>query len=120
MNNIRFKFGEPEHGWIGVIVGDSNHEVVLEISDVPCNSLYKLTDVLLELKAGSKFQEVEFSLEPDFALWKFINLGHLLEIHVYPNSSCEEPFVFSGCKDKVLHNRPSMTSARPRIQCRMH
>jgi hypothetical protein len=103
MNEVKFKFDTPEHGWMDVSIGDGEREVSLVISDVPCNSLYKLADILLGLQSGSKSEEVEFSLEPDFALWKFITKEQELEIHVFLSSSCNHPVIFSGQRGKVIH-----------------
>ncbi|WP_036523461.1 hypothetical protein [Nitrincola sp. A-D6] len=103
MNDVKFKFDTPEHGWMDISVGDGEREESLVISDVPCNSVYKLAYILLALQSGSKSEEVEFSLEPDYALWKFRANDNELEIHVFPSSSRNNPIVFKGQRTKVIH-----------------
>ena len=103
MNDVKFKFDEPKHGWMNVRVSDGEHEVSLVISDVPCNSIYKLAYILLSLQSGSQSEEVEFSLEPEYALWKFITQDDDLEIHVFSSSSRNNPKVFRGKRRKVIN-----------------
>lgn len=104
MNEVKFEFNAPEHGWMDISIGDGEREVTLVISDVPCNSLYKLADILLGLQSGNMSDEVEFSLEPDFAVWKFMTKENEIEVHVFPNSSCKDSTVFSGERGKVIHH----------------
>jgi len=103
MSELQFKFGVPEHGWMDLSIADGEREVVMVISDVPCNSVCKLADTLLSLQSGSKIEEVEFSLEPDFGLWKFIDIGRELEINVFPGSGRDKPNVFKGERIKVIY-----------------
>jgi len=103
MSELKFKFGVPEHGWMALSITDGEREEVMEISDVPCNSVLGLADILLSLQSGSKTEEVEFSLEPDFALWKFIDQSGELEIHVFPDSGRDKPSVFKGERRKVIN-----------------
>ena len=84
-------------------ISDGEREVSIVISDVPCNSVYKLANILLSLQSGAKAEEVEFSLEPDFALWRFVGQGSELEIHVFPDSGRDKPSVFKGDRGKVIH-----------------
>ena len=117
MNELIFKFDEPEHGWMDLSIADGEREVVMVISDVPCNSVYKLADILLSLQSGSKAEEVEFSLEPDFALWKFIDLSGKLEIHVFPDSGRDKPSVFKGERVKVIHRLYKALKDLESLQC---
>lgn len=103
MNELKFIFEAPEHGWMDVTVSDGSKEISLVVSDVPCNSLHKLANILLGLQSGAKSEEVEFSLEPDFALWKFQAKDEELELYVYPNSSGNNPVLFIGKREKVIH-----------------
>ena len=103
MNELKFIFEAPEHGWMDVTVSDGSKEISLVVSDVPCNSLHKLANILLGLQSGAKSEEVEFSLEPDFALWKFHAKDEGLELYVYPNSIGGKPVLFSGEREKVIH-----------------
>jgi len=91
------------HGWMHVSISDGSKIVDLVISDVPCNSIYKLADILLNLQSGLLNEEVDFSLEPEYALWKFIVSGDDLKIEVFPDSKCETPIVFIGRKEKTIN-----------------
>ena len=100
---MHFKFSEPEHGWMIVTVGNPEKELTHDISDVPCNSIENLAIALLKLKKGSKTEKIEFSLEPEFALWVFeVNKQEII-LKIYPDSGRDEPVTFRGDKDKILH-----------------
>jgi hypothetical protein len=117
MNDLNFKFDAPEHGWMDICVADEERKVSLVISDVPCNSIYKLVDILLGLQAGRKSEEVEFSLEPDYALWKFITKGDNLEILVFPSASRNSPNVFRGKREIVIHRLYKALKDLESLQC---
>lgn len=117
MSELKFKFGTPEHGWMDLNITDGEHEVSLVISDVPCNSVYKLADILLSLQSGAETEEVEFSLEPDFALWKFVSQGSDLEIHVFPDSGRDKPTLFKGERGKVIHRLYKALRDLESLQC---
>jgi hypothetical protein len=102
MNEIYFKFGEPKNGWMELSIIHSDEEVNLVISDVPCDSIYKLADILLSLQAGIGYEEVEFSLEPEYALCKFIVDGNDLTLEIFPESGRKNPVIFKGYKEKVI------------------
>lgn len=69
-----------------ISVSDTEKEVCLIVSHFPMNSIYDLAQALLRLQSGSKIEEVEFSLEPDFALWVLEVIGEKLSLSVYPDS----------------------------------
>lgn len=102
MNDVKFKFAEPKHGWMDVKVSDGEQKISLMVSDVPCDSIYKLAYTLLGLQSGDQSEEVEFSLEPEYALWKFITQNEDIEIHVFPNSNLNNPEIFRGQREKVI------------------
>ena len=102
MNDIEFQFSEPDHGWMEVSVKNSDKNVCLAISDAPCDSISKLAQVLLSLQSGSEQEEVEYSLEPEYALWKFVVENEQMTLSVYPDSGRSNPILFTGNKDKIL------------------
>jgi len=71
MNEVKFKFDEPRHGWMDIRISDNDKSISLDISDMPCDSINQLVDVLLGIQSGVISQEVEFSLEPEYARWRF-------------------------------------------------
>ena len=87
------------------------------ISDVPCNSIYKLADILLSLQSGMQSEEVEFSLEPDYALWKFTIQGNDLELLVFPDSGRDEPIVFKCGKEKLIKRLYKALRDLEALQC---
>ena len=104
MIETKFKFSAPEHGWMEVSAGNSEIEVTIDISDVPIDSICNLAAALLRLQAGSKKEEIEFSLEPQTALWIFEVVNEQLMLSVYPDSSRDNPVLFQGSKERTLHN----------------
>ena len=101
---VNFSFGVPEHGWLEFKISDIKNEVVLDTSDVPNNHLQELTIALNRLREGSLQEEVEFSLEPDFALCRFKVNNEFIDIEIYPNGSRLNPIQFSGLRSKVMHS----------------
>jgi len=103
MFDLKFIFGEPRHGWMEITIDDSKKKVKLDISDVPCNSILRLAKILLKLLDGSLEEDVEFSLEPEYALWKFKVVNDNLQIDVFPNAARDNPIVFRKKKNKALN-----------------
>ena len=103
MDMMHFKFSEPEHGWMIITVGNSEKELSHDISDVPCNSLESLAIALSKLNKGSKYEKIEFSLEPEYAVWEFEVLEQELILKISPDSSRDENITFRGNKDIILH-----------------
>ena len=103
MNQVKFKFGEPQHGWVDFKISDSVHEIILDVSDVPNNCLESLALALNRLQEGSIEQEVEFSLEPVFAILRFNVNRKTLNLEVFPDESRVNSIKFYGPKNKVLH-----------------
>jgi hypothetical protein len=71
MNRLNLQFGTPEHGWMEIVMSSSANATELVVSDVPCNSLYGLTKILLNLIEGGTEEIVEWSLEPEYSKWIF-------------------------------------------------
>ena len=117
MNEVKFEFGAPEHGWMDASITDGERKVTFLISDVPCNSINKLTNILLDLQSGAKAEEVEFSLEPDFALWRFHAKDEELEVHVFENSNRTDPVIFTGKRKKVIHRLYKALRDLESLQC---
>ncbi|WP_413190351.1 hypothetical protein [Psychrobacter sp. AT9] len=104
MNTVKIEFGVPVDGWLELTISNQSQCITLDISDVPCDSISELAKAVINLQFGSKTEEVEFSLEPDFALWRFISFADELQIQVFPNSSRGKPFIFKGTREEVLYN----------------
>ena len=98
-------------------ITDGERKVTFLISDVPCNSINKLTNILLDLQSGAKAEEVEFSLEPDFALWRFHAKDEELEVHVFENSNRTDPVIFTGKRKKVIHRLYKALRDLESLQC---
>ncbi|MFC5049084.1 hypothetical protein ACFPK9_16010 [Rubritalea spongiae] len=65
----RIIFGQPSHGWMTITVD----EFRFDASDVPCDSLYGLCKALNSILSGSIDASVDWSLEPNYLVWKFTN-----------------------------------------------
>lgn len=104
MNVVKIEFGVPDEGWLDVIISNQSQCITLDVSDVPCDSISELAKAVINLQSGSKIEEVEFSLEPDFVLWRFISIGDELQVHVFPNASRDKTFIFTGTREEVLYN----------------
>ena len=94
MSKVRVEFSPPRHGWIEVKVSDGSQEVELVVSDVPCDSLSDLVGSLGKLVDGSELEEVEWSLEPEYALWRFKQLDDAIRLEVYPTNNRSNCLVF--------------------------
>ena len=102
MHKIDFYFRKPEHGWMEIKISDNEKEVILDVSDVPCNSIEILISTLFKLLNGSEMEEVEWSLEPNYALWCFLSKRNEIEVHVFPDKAAEESVAFFGEKIKII------------------
>ena len=83
MNKLNINFDTPEHGWMRVNISSPTNSTSLDVSDVPCNSLHDLTKSLINLAEGSSEEKVEWSLEPEYAEWRFVKNNN--EIHFTVN-----------------------------------
>ena len=104
MSEASFQFGSPEHGWMTVKASSGDNEVCLDVSDVPCDSLELLTTAILKLAEGSQKQQVEWSLEPEYALWDFETNGDKLKLHIFPNKKNNDKIVVSGEKKRIVRS----------------
>ena len=82
MNVLDLHFGTPEHGWLRVELCSQAAEIVLDVSDVPCDSLQSLVDALLKLSEGSGEEIIQWSLEPEYADWIFRRIDQNIELAV--------------------------------------
>lgn len=103
MNELRIAFGILSEGWLELTISNQNQRITLDISDVPCDSINELAKIFVNLQSGSKIEEVEFSLEPDFALWRFISFEDEMQIHVFPNANRDKPVMFKENREKLLN-----------------
>ena len=103
MNAVKIEFGVPNKGWLELTISNRSQCIILNISDVPCDSISELAEAVINLQFGSKTEEVEFSLEPDFALWRFISFEDELQIHVFSNAIRDRPVIFKDNRKKLLN-----------------
>ena len=82
MDKLHLQFGTPEYGWMGIQVSSPDKEILLNVSDVPCDSLNRLVKVLTKLLEGSAEEVVEWSLEPEYAAWTFKRKDNEIELSV--------------------------------------
>ena len=82
MDKLHLQFGTPEYGWMEIQVSSPDKEILLNISDVPCDSLNSLIKVLTKLLEGSAEEVVEWSLEPEYAAWTFKRKDNEIELSV--------------------------------------
>ena len=95
---MKLKFGKPEHGWMVITLDD--HE--LDVSDVPCNSLLILTTALSQILSGSRSEEVDWSLEPNFASWIFAREGTELAFYLRPTEEGEPVLIERSVPHKII------------------
>ena len=103
MNAVKIEFGVPNEGWLELTTSNRSQCIILNISDVPCDPISELAEAVINLQFGSKTEEVEFSLEPDFALWRFISFEDELQIHVFSNAIRDRPVIFKDNRKKLLN-----------------
>lgn len=101
---MKFNFGVPHSGWFEFKISDFEKEVVLIVSHTPNNCLESLAIAMNRLRVGSVLEEVEFSLEPDFALCRFTLNNESIDLEVYPNDSRVNPVKFSALTSKVTYS----------------
>lgn len=78
------------------------NDVELDVSDVPCDSLFQLKTVLARLLSGSSSEVVEWSHEPEYAKWRFYRSGDALEFRVQETSTSDAALIERGSIDRVL------------------
>ena len=82
MDKMHLQFGTPRHGWMEIQLSSPDRKIMLNVSDVPCDSLYSLVKVLTKLLEGSTEEVVEWSLEPEYAAWTFKRKDNEIELSV--------------------------------------
>jgi hypothetical protein len=75
VSQLELRFGPPHHGWLHVELADSERSVLLDVSDVPGDSLAMLAVAALDLVAGRRETRVVWFLEPSEATWDFQREG---------------------------------------------
>ena len=86
------QFSQPQHGWIEIEIrtDHGNHKVVA--SDVPNDCIRELVEATVRLLSGSGSEQVQFSLEPDYATWRLQRLGLELRVAVLEPKDVEPVF----------------------------
>jgi hypothetical protein len=74
-SQLELRFGPPHHGWLHVELADRERSVLLDVSDVPGDSLTMLAVAALDLVAGRREARVVWFLEPSEATWDFQREG---------------------------------------------
>ncbi len=87
-----------------VRVSNHDHDVTLNVSDTPCNSLDDLVTALLEILDGSHTQSVSWSLEPAYASWRFLRVEDALDLHVFPDDQATDAVVFHGERRSLIRS----------------
>ena len=82
MDKMHLQFGTPKYGWMEIQLSSPDKEIMLNVSDVPCDSLNSLIKVLTKLLEGSAEEVVEWSLEPEYAAWTFKRKDNEIELSV--------------------------------------
>jgi hypothetical protein len=103
MEKLNINFGTPEDGWMEILISSPSDEISLNVSDVPCDSLYGLLEVLTRLFDGSTEEVVEWSLEPEYAKWIFRREGDEIELSVSRAADPVTGFIFRCEASKLIH-----------------
>jgi hypothetical protein len=82
IDKMHLQFGTPKYGWMEIQLSSPDKEIMLNVSDVPCDSLNSLVKVLTKLLEGSTEEVVEWSLEPEYAAWTFKRKDNEIELSV--------------------------------------
>lgn len=101
MDDLTLQFGTPDHGWLAIELSSSEYDIELEVSDVPCNSLYELVKVLLDLFAGSIEGVVAWSLEPAWVEWTFKSVNNEIDL-VVASAEENEPLLQHQCEGSKM------------------
>ena len=120
MNAVKIEFGVPNEGWLELTTSNRSQCIILNISDVPCDPISELAEAVINLQFGSKTEEVEFSLEPDFALWRFISFEDELQIHVFSNAIRDRPVIFKDNRKKLLNRIYQALKDLEKLPCWQH
>jgi len=104
MNVLDLHFGTPEHGWMKIELCSQAAEIVLDVSDIPCDSLRSLVEALLKLAEGSGEEIVQWSLEPEYADLIFKRIDNDIELAVSIPSG-KPPRRICVCDAKKLFHR---------------
>ena len=110
---MELHFGTPKHGWMSVRVGDSE----LDVSDVPCDSLYGLVKIMERLLSGSLSETVEWSLEPEYAEWIFERCDDEIAFSLKTNSQSAPLLVERGAKLQIIDQIIDALSQLEREKC---
>lgn len=103
MEKLNINFGTPEQGWMEILISSPSDEISLNVSDVPCDSLDRLVKLLTRLLEGSTEEVVEWSLEPEYALWLFKRAGDEIELSVKTPGDSLTGFNFRCEASKLIH-----------------
>ena len=102
MQSFDIEFGVPSHGWMEIRLSTADQQLVLHVSDVPCDSIRGLVSVLTLILQGSMREFVEWSLEPEYAEWTLICNGDDLELTVTLTRGSPAAFSFHGSKRMIV------------------
>ena len=111
--NPRFKFETPVHGWMTISVSIDEREWSFEVSDAVVDSLDLLSKALLRLHAGSRREEVEWFLEPEWLSWCFAVEGEEVTMECSLENDSEAVFSIQLQRADLLQR---MTSALKTLQ----
>jgi hypothetical protein len=117
-----FSFASPEHGWMFITVSFGKDTHSFDVSDATVDSLNLLVTALLKLLSGSRREEVEWSLEPEWLSWHFEIHGDQLELQISSTEGPNSHFIISAEKTaligqvagglRVLEEQPCWTQPR--------
>ena len=97
-----FSFASPEYGWMLITVsfGEDTHS--FDVSDATVDSLNLLATALLKLLTGSRREEVEWPLEPEWLSWHFEIHGDQLELQISSTGDPNSHFIVSAEKTALI------------------
>lgn len=96
MRDFDVQFGTPSHGWMSVGIFAGDHHWHADVSDVPCDSLRSLVLSLSMLVQGAYESTIDWSLEPDYAQWRFCRIDTTMELEISKPQSNNLQLLYRG------------------------
>ncbi len=103
MRDFDIQFGIPSNGWMSLQVVADNQQWRCDVSDVPCDSIRGLISSLSMLMQGISECAVDWSLEPEFAQWRFCRNETTLEFSITDSHSRNKQLAYRGNLPSIVH-----------------
>lgn len=103
MRDFHIEFGAPADGWMTIKVVEGDQEWQRDVSDVPRDSIRSFISSLSMLIQGSTETTVDWSLEPDYAQWRFLKNGSSVDFVIKDSQRANPRLIYRGSVCDVVH-----------------